>query len=1225
MKAIKEQVERLEITEKAQISKEYLININSVSINLASPQDILSWSYGEVTNPETINYRTQKPKQGGLFCPRIFGPEKDFECQCGKYKKFKYKGIICDKCGVEVTRALVRRERMGHIALATPVCHIWFLRNSPSYLSIILDLPLNKLEEIIYFISYIVIDVNYEIQKKYLDEIEANFLIEKEEIEAQEVEPAEKKAKIKQADKARKQQIKDLLEVKPLAVLSEDNLKNLLEKYRELFDYGIGSEAIVKILKKFDLSTEIKKIKQEFEQTVSAIKKNKIYKRLKILTFLLQTNSRPEWMFLSVLGVLPLGLRPMVQLGEGKYASSDLNDLYRKVINRNNRLKYLVEIDSPEVIIRNEKRMLQEAVDALIDNGKRKSQSIKASTGERRLLKSLADTIKGKKGYFRSNFLGKRVDYSARSVIVVGPNLKFHQCGLPKTMVLEIFRPFVISKLLQQEIVHSLKSANHFIESKDKEVWRILEEVVADKYVLLNRAPTLHRLGIQAFQPVLIEDQVIRFHPLICRAFNADFDGDQMAVHLPLSTEAQLEAKERMLSSLNLLKPSTGLPIVSPSIDVVLGCYWITQTEKETKSSPEKTFANFDEALLAYEFTQIGLREKIKVKNDNEFIITTAGRIMFNDLLPPKFTFINFEVDFKTLELISSDLIENYPNPTLYLDKIKDFGFRYASISGVSWGYADLIIPTEKEQIIKKTEKEVEKIEKQYSQQGFLSEKEKTANIIDLWQKTKKDIEKSIFLAMDKHNNVSIFIHSGARGSLSQLLQMAGMKGLVFNPKGEIIEFPIRNSFKEGLSIVEYFISTHGARKGITDKALATPLAGYLSRRLVDAIHGVIIREFDCQTKNYLVFSKEQALENRENFKEQIFGRTAAEDIKINKKIIVKKGNFITNKIATILDKNKEIKAVKVRSPLCCDTLYGICQLCYGMDLTRNSLIEIGEAVGVIAAQSIGEPGTQLTMRTFHKGGIVEKQTDIVQGLPRVQELFEVRTPIAKACLSQVNGSIKSIHTQDNHWVIIINNNEYDPIKVNKAAYKKGQLGQEVIYSVPKSKEIFVAEKDLISKGQAIFEGAIDPKELFALVGEEKTREYIIKSLIEVYTSQGVSINRKHFEIVIKQMFSRVQINDSGDTDLVIKEIIERDIVIEKNKKIKKQGGKEATYETVILGITQIALTTNSFLSAASFQETSRVLAKAAVMGKVDRLTGLKESIIIGKLIPAGTGFKANK
>ena len=1231
-----EEEEISQTSEKFQAFKKKQVNISSVSIKLASPEDILSWSYGEVTSPETINYRTQKPKQGGLFCPKIFGPEKDFECQCGKYKKIKYKGIICDKCGVEVTKSSVRRERMGHITLAAPVAHLWFLRNSPSYLSVILDIPLSKLEEVIYFVSYIVIDVDYKVQEKYLNDIEKAYLIKKQEIEEQDKEPLEKKAEIKEANKIKEQQKKEILEIKPLSVLSETILSSLLEKYKGLFEFGIGAEALIKILKKINLEEEIKKIKQNFTQTSSSIRKDKLYKRLKIFTSLSQTNSRPEWMFLSVIGVLPLGLRPMVQLDEGNYASSDLNDLYRKIINRNNRLKYLLEIKSPEVIIRNEKRMLQEAVDALIDNSKRKGQSIKASTGERRLLKSLSDTIKGKKGYFRYNFLGKRVDYSARSVIVAGPALKFHQCGLPKTMALEIFRPFVISKLLEEEIAYSLKSANYLIESKDNEVWRILEQVVKDKYVLLNRAPTLHRLGVQAFQPILIEDKAIQLHPLTCRAFNADFDGDTMAVHLPLSIEAQLEAKQRMSSLLNLLKPSTGFPIVSPTIDIVLGCYWITQIEKQTKNKKnnkkqEKILASFKDALLAYEFKQIGLRQVIKVRDKNKFITTTVGRIMFNDLLPSKFGFVNQEVDFKMLETICSELIEHFSNPTVYLDRIKNFGFYYASISGVSWGQTDLIVPKEKSKIIKETEKKVSRIEKSYSRQGFLSEKEKTANVIEFWQEAKKEIEKLIFNAMDRYNNVSIFIHSGARGSLSQLIQMAGMKGLVSNPRGEIIEFPIKNSFKQGLSINEYFISTHGARKGIADKALATPVAGYLSRKLIDATHSLVIREHDCKTKNYLVFSKEQILKHGGSFKEQIFGRVIAEDIKIGSKTIIKAGDIITNKISNIIEKNRKIQEIKVRTCLKCETLYGICQQCYGMDLVRNSIVKIGEAVGVVAAQSIGEPGTQLTMRTFHKGGAVEKQSDIIQGLPRIQELFEARTPIGKACISHVKGIVKSIQEKENYLIITVSNDEYDLIEKkkgnsfdlkNKIKSKKNQLGKEVVYSIPKNTEILVKEQDSIKKGQQISVGAIDVKELFALKGEDQTADYIIKALLEVYTSQGISINRKHLEIVVKQMFSRVYVNDAGDTDLIVKEIIEKDIVIEKNRKIEEQGGKKASYKIIISGITQVSLTTNSFLSAASFQETSRVLAKAAVMGKEDKLKGLKESIIIGKMIPVGTGFR---
>ena len=1175
-------------------------NLTQIKIKLASPEEILSWSHGEVTKPETINYRTQRPEKDGLFCERIFGPEKDYECYCGKYKGIRYKGIICDRCGVEVTRSSVRRERMGHIKLASPVSHIWFLRGVPSRMGMLLDIPMPELEKVIYFANYIVTKVSEELRSKALEEIEKEY-----QVKLKSASSKEEKEELKRArDKAKE----ELLSLRPLKILSETQYRRLSLKYAQVFEAGTGAETLRKIFEKIDL----KKLSQELTEEAKKAppgNKRKILRRLRMVKRMLAAGIRPEWMFLTVLPVLPPDLRPMVQLDGGRYASSDLNDLYRRVINRNNRLKYLLEISAPEVIIRNEKRMLQEAVDALIDNGMRRSQTTtSASTGGRRALKSLADMLKGKQGRFRQNLLGKRVDYSGRSVIVVGPELKLDECGIPKKMALELFRPFVIAELLRKELAYNVKGANKLIEEGREEVWAALEKVVRDKLVLLNRAPTLHRLGIQAFKPLLIEEEVIRLHPLVCKAFNADFDGDQMAVYVPLSEEAQQEARERILSSRNLLKPATGTPIVSPTKDIVLGCYWITKL-KEGAKGEGKIFSSKNEAILAYHTGAIDLRAKVKVRIGGKLIETSVGRILFNNTLPEGHPFINENLNSKSLERLTGELIENYPQETVVeaLDRIKELGFEASTLSGITWGMDDLVVPPQKEKLIKEADRMVEKINKCF-EKGLLSREERRTQIIEIWQKTKEKIEELVPKTLPSLGPVFSIVDSGARGSWSQPVQMAGMKGLVINPAGQIIEMPVKHSYKEGLDVLEYFISTHGARKGTADTALRTSSAGYLTRRLIDVAHEVVITEEDCgDTKGFVIY-REDADEIGQNFLFKIVGRISLEEIKG----IVKKGEIIDwKKGRAIIEAG--IEKVRVRSPLTCKCLSGICRKCYGWDLGNNHIIKLGEAVGIVAAQAIGEPGTQLTLRTFHTGGVAGA-SDITQGLPRVEEVFEARTPKGKAVISQVKGKIIEISPEG---VI--------KIKVQEDSQKERKKEEIVEYKVPSKRVILVKKGEIVEKGQPLCEGHLDLDELFVTAGKDITQRYIIKEIQNIYVSQGALIHDKHIEVIVRQMFSRVRIKDPGDSSFISGEIVEKRKVVEENENLKKENKKLATFQPLLLGISKVALTTDSFLSAASFQETSRVLIKAAIEGKEDHLRGLKENVIIGKLIPAGTGFKKRK
>ncbi len=1206
-----------------------VVDIESIRIKLASPEEILNWSRGEVTKPETINYRTQRAEKDGLFCEKIFGPTKDYECYCGKYKRIRYKGIICDRCGVEVTKAAARRERMGHIKLASSCSHVWFLRGVPSRMGMILDVPMQQLEKVIYFASYVITSCNEEGRKRVLEEIEKEYKQKAKNRSSRQQEEGKKKnkapssrrkAKNKKEEKIKLEDLKaakdlavnEVSNLKPLKILSEVDYHRLSLKYGEIFEAGTGAETLRNIFEKIDLKKKIEELKKELI-AAQPVSRRKILVRLKFFQGMLKSGIRPEWMFITVLPVLPPDLRPMVQLDGGRYASSDLNDLYRRVINRNNRLKYLLEIGAPEVIVRNEKRMLQEAVDALIDNGMRKGTMTMATTGGKRLLKSLADILKGKQGRFRQNLLGKRVDYSGRSVIVVGPELKLSEVGIPKKMALELFKPFVIKKLLDKELVYNVRSASRLIEQETDEVWASLEEVVKDKLVLLNRAPTLHRLGIQAFYPKLIEGESIRVHPMVCRPFNADFDGDQMAVHLPLSDEAQKEAKEIMLSVSNLLKPATGAPVISINQDIILGCYFLTRI----KDGKDKIFGNKEEAIIAYEFGDVDLQEKIKVKlSPKELPIeTTVGRLIFNEVFPPDFPFQNSLIKVKNLEVIIRNIIEKY-NPQEaeeVLDKIKELGFEYSTWSGISWGMDDLIVPPEKEAILAKAEKKIEEIEEHFKK-GLLSREEKSSKVIEVWSRVKTEIEELVPKTLPQDGSVFQIIDSGAKGSWGQPVQMTGMKGLVTNPAGQIIEMPVKSSFKEGFDVLEYFISTHGARKGTADTALRTSTAGYLTRRLVDVAHEVIVMEEDCGDKEGFVVWRKDADEIGQNFVYKILGRINLEKIPG----ICKEGEIIdwekAERIAVA-----GIKKVKVRSLLSCKSVRGVCRKCYGLDFGNNQLIKLGEAVGVVAAQSIGEPGTQLTMRTFHTGGVAGGG-DITMGLPRVQEIFEMRVPGGKAEISQVDGKVLEITSER-----VIRVKPRKLASLADAPKKNKEKSEIVEYKIPAKATIWVNPGQEIKKGQQLCEGSLDLKEFFKLAGVEETQRYIIKEIQKIYVSQGAIIHDKHIETICRQMFSRVKIKDAGDSFFSIGEIIERAKFLEENARLKKEKKNKAIGAPVLLGITRVSLTTDSFLSASSFQETSRVLIKASLEAKEDKLRGLKENVIIGKLIPAGTGFKKEK
>jgi len=1180
-------------------------DFNSVQLKLAGPNQILEWSHGEITKPETINYRTQRYEKDGLFCEKIFGPSRDWECYCGKYKRIRYKGIVCDKCGVEVTRSSVRRERMGHIQLSVPVSHIWFLRGVPSKIGLAFGMSPQELEKVIYFSNYIILSVDDVARDKSLSQLEQEFKTKQKEISKLEGDAKENKTEeLKGIYRVAKEEIKGL---KRFQIITEVEYFNLSTKYGQVFSASIGAEAIRKILENLDMKAEVALLKEDLAND-EIVDKKKILKRIKLFQGFINADLRLEWMLPTVIPVIPPDLRPMVALDGGRFATSDLNDLYRRIINRNNRLKKLIEIGAPEVITRNEKRMLQEAVDALFDNSARHGQvSVTASTGQRRALRSLADTLKGKQGRFRQNLLGKRVDYSGRSVIVVGPKLKLHQCGLPKKMALELFKPFIINKLIERELAYNVRSAGKIVEGEGEEAYEILDEIISHHYVMLNRAPTLHRLSIQAFQPVLIEGKAIQLHPMVCSAFNADFDGDQMAVHVPLTDKARWESENLMLSKRNLLKPASGEPIISPTLDMVLGCYYITHIVKGTKGEG-KAFSSFDEAIMAYELGKVDVRAQIKVLHEAKILETSVGRIKLNEIIPTGIDYINYEMTKKELKLLVAKVLEvcGAEETALFADKIKDLGFSSVTKSGISWGMADLTVPLAKKEYIKSAEEKVEIIKQQFNM-GLLTEGERKIQVIEIWNDTKNKITDAVRAGIDKEGPVHSMVYSKARGSESVVVQMAGMKGLMAGPTGETIELPIKSCFKEGLNVLEYFISTHGARKGMADTALRTATAGYLTRRLVDVSQDIIVREEDCKDKVGSYLYKEDSDKIGQSFTSRIIGRVALDAIADPKsgEIIVGKGIMISKEQGEAIEK-ANIAQIKIRSLVSCKTPRGVCQKCYGLDLGCGHLVQMGQAVGIVAAQAIGEPGTQLTMRTFHVGGVAG--TDITQGLPRVEEIFEARPPKGEAVISEVDGKVLEIVTGDKTIDIKIEGDD-----------KKKTIAE---YQLPMGSTVRVERGDLIGKGSKLSDGNIDLKKLYKAMGWEAVHRYIVKEIQEIYASQGEGINDKHIEVIIKQMFSRLQITDSGSTSLMGGDIIEKDQFRELNEKAKAEGSALATGEELLMGITKVALSTESFLSAASFQETARVLINAAVEGKVDHLRGLKENVIIGKLIPAGTGYR---
>jgi len=1264
-------------------------DFNAIRLKLASPDEILDWSYGEVKKPETINYRTQRPEKDGLFSERIFGPTKDWECYCGKYKRIRYKGIICDKCGVEVTRSIVRRERMGHIELAAPVSHIWFLRGVPSKVGLILDLSAKSLEKVVYFASYLITSVDEKAKVETLNELEDEFKTKKRTIDdkyknlASELKQlkvkqksekgnsadAEKRLKALYSEKEKEQQKlnkvfnfekDEVKDIKKLSVISELKYRNLSLKYGHVFKASIGAEAVRKVLAEINLEKMAVDLEKEVINAPAQIKK-KIKRRLKLVKNLIKVGIRPEYTILTVLPVIPPDLRPMVQLDGGRYAASDLNDLYRRVINRNNRLKRLIELNAPEVICRNEKRMLQEAVDALLDNSARSGKVTAASTGQKRLLKSLADMLKGKQGRFRQNLLGKRVDYSGRSVIVIGPHLKLGECGIPKTMALELFKPFVIHSLIKSEFAHNVRSAGKLIEEGRSEVWDALEEIIADKYVLLNRAPTLHRLGIQAFKPILIEGKALQIHPMVCSAFNADFDGDQMAVHVPLTSMAQKEAKEIMSATHNLLKPATGVPITVPSQDIVLGCYYISNMRVGMKGEG-KIFSDAEEAILAYENDLVDIRAKIKVRIDNEITETCVGRIIFNRVLPEDFGFRNSVFDKKALrELIGECLHKHGGETTVKLvDAIKEIGFEYLTRSGLSWGMDDLKLPKEKAGMMLEATKKIEEIRQQYKS-GLLTDHERYVKVIETWANVKDKITDVTRNTVEEFGPVFAMVESGARGSWPQIVQMMGMRGLMAAPSGKTIELPVKNSFKEGLGVLEYFISTHGARKGLTDTALRTANAGYLTRRLIDVSQDIIVQAEECSDTKGLEISKKDSADMNTTIGDRILGRTLAQDIKDKSgKIVIKKGEIVTKLYGKLID-SLDLDAVRIFSVTTCKMERGICQKCYGWDLGKNEKVAIGQAVGIIAAQSIGEPGTQLTMRTFHTGGVAS-EGDIIQGLPRVEELFEARGIKKPAIFAELDG-IASIEeekdrkilrivasnvskdlyqfgandkllvkdaTDVNKGDVLIKTEKGKDVKAKASGFvkidgqnliivKEGDVEKE--YILPSNAVLWVKNKDLVSKGQQLTEGALDLQNLFKSCGREAIQKYILKEVQYIYSSQGQDVDDKHVELIIRQMLNWVRVRKSGKSDLIAGDVMNRVKFLAVRDQLRKDGKDLPEADELLLGITKSSLSTDSFLSAASFQETARVLIDASITGKVDELKGLKENVIFGKLIPAGTGY----
>ncbi len=1173
-----------------------------IKISIASPEKIRSWSYGEVKKPETINYRTLKPERDGLFCEKIFGPTKDFECSCGKYKRLRYKNIVCDRCGVEVTRSKVRRERMGHIELAAPCSHIWFFKGVPSKMGLVLDMSPRDLEEVLYFVSYVVIDPG-------------------------------------NAPLERKQ------------ILSDKEYRAYYEKYGNSFKVGMGAEAIKELLSLVDIDKEVENLRKELENATGQ-KRIRLVKRLDCLVAFQESGNRPEWMVLDVLPVIPPELRPMIQLDGGRFATSDLNDLYRRIINRNNRLKKLLELGAPTIIVQNEKRMLQEAVDSLLDNGRR-GRSITAASN--RPLKSLSSMLKGKQGRFRQNLLGKRVDYSGRSVIVVGPNLKMYQCGLPKEMAIELFKPHVINGIVERGLAHNIKGAKKLIEARDESIWDIVEDVITEYPILLNRAPTLHRLGIQAFEPVLVGGKAIRLHPLVCTAFNADFDGDQMAVHVPLSEEAKAEARILMLGANNILNPKDGKPIVTPSQDMVLGNYYLT-IEYAGEPNEGHVYKNPNEALMAYERKEITLHTRIAIpartfkyklfteEQQNMYLVTTVGKIKFNEILPDTFPYVNegskdniegmtpskffiapganiLEEVAKmplnepfvksTLGKLIAQVFKRYKTTetSIMLDKLKDLGFKYSTIAGITVSIADVIRSDKKQDIIDRAKAKVEKVNKQY-QRGLITETERYNSVIEVWNAATDEIKDELKTISENNidNPIFMMMNSGARGSISNFTQLAGMRGLMAKPDGSTVEIPITSSFIEGLSVSEFFLSTHGARKGDADTALRTADSGYLTRRLVDVAQDIIVKEYDCgSTQGLMVYDLLNDKDNSiiEPLSERILGRFAAKKIvdPETKEVILEAGEMITENIVAKIQK-AGIKKVEIRSVLTCKSNNGVCQKCYGRNLATGNLVERGEAVGIMAAQSIGEPGTQLTMRTFHTGGVATGD-DITQGLPRVEELFEARTPKGKATIAEVSGTVIGIEEQNGKHIITIEN-------------EAGCREHTTNYNM----KVRVSVGDKVEAGDKLTEGVIAPKELLAVTDPLTAQEYILKEVQKVYKLQGVDISDKHIEIIVKRMINKVRITDAGDSEFVEGLTVSLREFTEGNKPVILAGKVPAKGNPIMLGITKSSLETDSFLSAASFQETTRVLTDAAIRGKIDHLQGLKENVIIGKLIPAGTGYK---
>ena len=1154
------------------------MTFDAIKIGLASPDKIRSWSHGEVKKPETINYRTLKPEKDGLFCERIFGPQKDWECHCGKYKKIRYKGVVCDRCGVEVTKSNVRRERMGHIELAAPVSHIWYFKGIPSRLGLILDMSPRNLEKVLYFASYVVLDKG-------------------------------------ETDLQNKQ------------VLSEKEYRDAYEKFGNHFRAGLGAESIKELLEGIDLEAEADELKKELKNSTGQ-KRARIIKRLEVVEAFRTSGNRPEWMILTVIPVIPPDIRPMVQLDGGRFATSDLNDLYRRIINRNNRLKRLLELGAPDIIVRNEKRMLQEAVDALIDNGRRG----RPVTGPgNRALKSLSDMLKGKQGRFRQNLLGKRVDYSGRSVIVVGPELKIYQCGLPKEMAIELFKPFVMKELVAGGLAHNIKSAKKMVERLQPEVWDVLEDVIKEHPVMLNRAPTLHRLGIQAFEPVLVEGKAIKLHPLVCTAYNADFDGDQMAVHVPLFVEAQAECRFMLLSPNNLLKPSDGAPVAVPSQDMVLGIYYLT-LEKPGDKGEGKFFYNVNEAIMAYENKIITLQARIKIRKEgyvngekiSRIIESTLGRFIFNEIIPQDLGFVNRalpennlipEIDFlvgkKQLKQIIDKCINTHgaTKTAEVLDLIKSTGYKYSTVSAITVSVSDMSVPGAKKQLIDDAEKTIEKITKNF-RRGFTTEEERYKAVVETWKQADDKITDALLSNLDKYNNIYMMADSGARGSNQQIKQLAGMRGLMADTSGRTIELPIKSNFREGLDVLEYFISAHGARKGLSDTALRTADSGYLTRRLVDVSQDLIIRETDCcegmsEIPGMWINAFMDGKEMIESLEDRMTGRYAAEDIVDPEtgELIVKANTMITPKRAAMITK-AGIEKVKIRTVLSCRSHIGVCAKCYGANMATGQAVQVGEAVGIIAAQSIGEPGTQLTMRTFHTGGVAGD--DITQGLPRVEELFEARKPKGLAIISEFAGTISIKDTKKKREVVVANS----------------ETGETKAYLIPYGSRIKVLEGQVIEAGDELTEGSVNPHDILKIKGVRAVQDYMIQEVQRVYRLQGVEINDKHVEVIVRQMLKKIRIENSGDTDYLPGTLVDVLDYEEINENLIEQGKEPAEGSQVMLGITKASLATNSFLSAASFQETTKVLTDAAIKGKVDPLIGLKENVLIGKLIPAGTGMR---